>query len=71
MKGKLKIVGVIVLAIVIIVLVLQNTETVRTKIFFVTIEMPRAVLLFVTWLVGVAVGLLLALPKVGKKEKES
>jgi uncharacterized integral membrane protein len=45
---------------VVLILVLQNTETVDTRLLFITVSMPRAVLLFTTFLGGVAVGLLLA-----------
>lgn len=53
---RLIVVGV--LALLSLVLVLQNRDTVDTKIFFATISMPRAVLLAVTFLLGVIVGLL-------------
>ncbi|MGD9549052.1 MAG: LapA family protein [Candidatus Krumholzibacteriia bacterium] len=48
------------------VVVLQNTATVETKFLFATIAMPRAALLAVTWLVGVASGILLMLAFKGK-----
>ena len=41
-----------------IIIILQNTESVQTKILFMTIIMPRAVLLFVTLLLGVIIGVL-------------
>ena len=50
----------IIAAILVIVVVLQNTQTVETKLLLVTIAMPRAVLLFVTLLVGFAFGLITA-----------
>lgn len=49
-----------VLGIVALILVLQNTESVETRLLFVTITMPRAVLLLTTFLIGMIVGLLLA-----------
>ncbi|MBU2499997.1 LapA family protein [bacterium] len=48
------------------VVVLQNTATVETRFLFATIAMPRAALLAVTWLVGVASGILLMLAFKGK-----
>ncbi len=41
-----------------IIIILQNTESVQTNILFMTIIMPRAVLLFVTLLLGVIIGVL-------------
>jgi uncharacterized integral membrane protein len=42
-----------------IVVVLQNTETVETKLLFMTIAMPRALLLLITLASGVVIGLVL------------
>ena len=60
MASRVRIVIAIVIAILVIVVVMQNTQAVETKLLFVTITMPRAVLLFVTLLVGVALGLITA-----------
>jgi uncharacterized integral membrane protein len=54
---KLKIVGVAVIAILVLIIVLQNTEAVDTKLLFVTVTMPRAVLLFGALIVGFIVGI--------------
>ena len=56
------------LAVVAIVLVLQNTQAVETKLFFVTVTMPCAALLGLTTLIGSAGGILVALG-VGQKRK--
>jgi uncharacterized integral membrane protein len=50
-----------VLAVLVAVVVLQNTEAVETKILFMTVTMPRAVLLFVTAALGFAAGVLTAM----------
>ncbi len=42
-----------------VVVVLQNTETVDTKLLFVTLSMPRALLLLVTFVLGTVVGFLM------------
>jgi uncharacterized integral membrane protein len=60
MASRVRVVIAIVLAILVVVVVLQNTQTVETKLLLVTITMPRAVLLFVTLLVGFALGLITA-----------
>jgi len=47
------------LVLLVIIVVFQNTAVVDTKILFMTISMPRALLLFVTLLIGVLTGLLI------------
>ena len=66
--SKIKLISLLVLTIVAIVLVLQNTQAVETKLLFVTVTMPRAALLGLTLLLGFACGILVALG-VGKKRK--
>lgn len=67
---KFRPIAVVVLAVLVLVVVLQNTESVRTKLLFVTVEMPRALLLLVTMLVGVVVGLVAGMRLSGKRAKE-
>ena len=55
-KWILGAIGVVLVAIVIF----QNRATVDTKVLFFTLSMPRAVLLATTFLIGTAVGLLVA-----------
>ena len=43
-----------------LVVVLQNTESVDTRLLFVTVSLPRAVLLIVTLIVGLLLGLFAA-----------
>lgn len=57
-RPSIRIVIVILIAVLALILVFQNTETVETRILFATIAMPRAVLLVVTFLLGMMVGLL-------------
>lgn len=38
------------------IVILQNTQAVETKVLFMTIVMPRAALLAVTLLIGIAAG---------------
>jgi uncharacterized integral membrane protein len=61
---KLKLVALLVLAVLAIVLILQNTQAVATRLLFVTVSMPLAALLALTLLIGFAGGVLVAL-KVG------
>ena len=46
-----------IIALLVLIVVLQNTESVRTDLLFVSITMPRAVLLFVTFVIGFLLGL--------------
>lgn len=54
---------ILVLSILCVIIILQNTAQVETKLLFYTIAMPRAILLFVTALMGFLLGLLLGLKK--------
>ena len=58
---QVRLIAILVLALVVAVLILQNTEPVETRLLFATVEMPRALLLLTTVLVGFALGILTAL----------
>ncbi|MBW1751686.1 MAG: LapA family protein [Deltaproteobacteria bacterium] len=64
---RAKMIGILVLALSVGIVVLQNTESVQTKILFFTFTMPRAVLLFLTALIGFIIGVLSFL-HVGRKK---
>ena len=66
---KAKLTTAFVLAVLFIILVLQNTEPVETKFLFLTATMPRAALLGITMLLGIAVGILVSLGLTGKRKK--
>ena len=55
---KSKIVIIIILAVLLIIFVLQNTETVIINFWFWDLSIPRALLLFVTFAVGLIIGLM-------------
>ncbi len=55
---KIKIGTAAVVAIVLVIVILQNTQQVETKLLFVTITMPSAVLLFTMLAVGFVLGIL-------------
>lgn len=55
---KLKISAVLALVLLMLIVVFQNTEAVATRFLFITFTMPRAALLVITFLVGLAAGLL-------------
>ena len=58
--NKLKIVAIAVIALAVVVVVLQNTQSVETKLLFLTVTMPNAALLFGTLVIGFAIGVLTA-----------
>ena len=58
--SKLKIVAIAAIALVVMVVVLQNTQAVDTKLLFLTVTMPNAALLFGTLIIGFAIGVLTA-----------
>lgn len=70
MWPKIKIAGIAILALVVLVIVLQNTEAVDTRILFVTLTMPRAALLFGTLVVGFIIGIFTAGKLIGRKKEQ-
>ena len=65
---KFKVVSMAVLGLLVLIIVLQNTEAVETKLLFASVTMPRAVLLFGTLLTGFALGVLTA-GRISRKPK--
>ncbi len=55
---RAKIVAAAIVALLTLIVVLQNTQAVETKLLFVTVTMPRALLLVVTLLAGFIIGIL-------------
>ena len=66
--SKAKIIVASIAVVLMIIVVAQNTQSVETRILFVTLAMPRAVLLMLTFGIGAVVGLLVALTLSGKKK---
>lgn len=69
MWQKLKITGVALLALVVLIVVLQNTQTVDTRVLFMTVSMPRAALLFGALVVGFILGIFAAGRLIGRRKK--
>jgi len=67
---RAKMIGILVLALSVGIVVLQNTESIQTKILFFTFIMPRAVLLFLTALIGFIIGVLSSW-RMGRKESNT
>lgn len=55
--NRIKQIAAIVLGVVGIIIAIQNTASVETRLLFVTVTMPRAVLLFITLLIGFVSGI--------------
>lgn len=64
---KLKLIGVIAAIVLGLIVILQNTQPVQTRFLFLTITMPNAILLGLTLLVGVIIGILVALITLSKR----
>jgi len=56
-KAIAKIIAVLVFVLLILIVILQNTEEVETKLLFITMDMPRALLLFINLLIGYILGI--------------
>jgi uncharacterized integral membrane protein len=55
------------LVLLVLIVVFQNTQQVETRFLFLTLTMPRAALLATTLLVGVAIGMLVAVGLAAKR----
>lgn len=53
---KIKIFVIVFVLLLVFIVVLQNTQSVETKVLFMTITMPRAFLIFLTFLLGFVLG---------------
>ncbi len=58
---RVKHIGAITALVLGVIVILQNTHAVETRFLFLKITMPNAILLGLTLLVGVALGVLMAL----------
>ena len=67
---NLKMIVIIVVSLLVLIIVLQNTQLVETKLLFITIAMLRAFLLFLTFLFGVVVGAVVSTLSFSRKEKK-
>jgi uncharacterized integral membrane protein len=58
--NRFKMICTALLALLGVIIILQNTALVETKLLFLTITMPRAILLMGTTLIGFALGVLVS-----------
>ncbi len=71
---KAKVIGIIIISLLVLIVFLQNTQSVETKLLFVTTKMPIVILLMLTVLMGFIGGLVTAsyvLRKPGKAEAKA
>lgn len=63
-----KIIAILILALLVLIVIMQNTAPVQTDILFISFQLPRALLLFITTLIGFILGLLVGLARNSKKK---
>lgn len=69
---KVKLIAIIVISILTIVILVQNTEPVQARVILVTVQMSLALLMMLTFVLGFVVGILVPtyfLRKTGGKAK--
>jgi len=65
-----KIITIVTVLVLVLIVILQNTQSVETRFLFVTMTMPRAFLLMLTFLFGFVAGLLATLAFKEKSKKK-
>ncbi len=68
---KIRLIVALVVTALIVIVILQNLQSVETRILFITIAMPRALLLLVVLLVGFALGVVSAERITGREKKKT
>lgn len=67
---KAKIISVVVLAVLVLIIALQNTAPVETKLVIFTVNVPAALLIFGSLVIGFVVGILVTGRIMGKKSRK-
>jgi len=67
-KSKFKLVMLIVVVVLAVIIFLQNTKTVETRLLLLTFQMSRALLLMLTFLLGLLTGVLVTTNFLRKKD---
>ncbi len=55
---KIRMIAIAAVCLLILIIIFQNTQTVETRLLFLTVSMPRALLLIITFVAGFASGTL-------------
>ena len=69
---KVKLIAIVLISILTIIILVQNTETVQARVLFATVPMSLALLMMLTFVLGFTAGILVAtyfLRKKGSKAK--
>jgi len=64
---RMKLIVALLAVLLVVIVILQNTQPVATRLLFITVTMPNAVLIGLSLLIGVAAGILIALTLSGKR----
>jgi uncharacterized integral membrane protein len=64
---KVKLVAIVVIVVLTIIIFLQNTEPVQARLLFLEVQMSRALLLMLTFALGLVTGILIATNVLRKK----
>lgn len=67
-KNKIKLVALIVVIVLAVIIFLQNTDSVETRILLLRFQMSRALLLMLTFLLGLLTGVLVTTNFLRKKK---
>jgi len=67
---KTKLYVALALILLVLIVVLQNTDPVATHFLFITFTLPRAALLTITFLLGAVAGILLSFTLLKRKTKK-
>jgi len=70
MWKQARIIVAVLIAVLLIILLVQNRGSAATTLLFVTVSMPLAILLLITFLLGLAVGLLWA-GQIARKQRKA
>jgi uncharacterized integral membrane protein len=70
-KSKFKLIVLIVVVVLAVIIVLQNTDTVETRILLLRFQMSRALLLILAFLLGLLTGVLVTTNFLRKKDAKA
>lgn len=66
---RVKLIAAAVLVLLVLIVILQNTQAVETRVLFLSFTLPRAVLLLSATAVGFVLGLLVSFRRKGRVQK--
>lgn len=68
-RHKIRMIAIVTLCLLILIVIFQNTRTVETRLLFMTVSMPRALLLIITFVAGFTSGILFVSGLLKRPEK--